>query len=217
MYANVSILFNHLEDLTMYLLSSAWIVAILYFSLDIAAKHVKHLKLDKRKAIIHSTVFSLLINLLMLQDSGWLVLIYILVSPVAIVLLANAAFGINGKNVLSSVGEYLRSGYARMTGVLFLFLLITFFGLIFIISPLSYISIWLMEMNVELSDKTYTLVLQFFMMFAFIVLMTFTMVFYATQCIFLSFSIHEIADARGLLSGIEKMGQSRKAYGIETE
>ena len=72
-------------------------------------------------------------------------------------------------------------------------------------------------MNVELSDKTYTLILQFIMMFSFIALMTFCIVFYMVQCIFLSFSIHEIAEAKGLLEGIEKIGDTKKAYGIETE
>jgi uncharacterized membrane protein SpoIIM required for sporulation len=217
MYANVSILFNHLEDIIMYCLSSLWMALIAFFSLKLVGNQMGNVILKPVKIIFMSLLFSFALNLVMLVDNGWMVVLYIFVSPLAIVLLSNAAFGINGKDIFSSISEYMASGLSRMTGVLFMFLMITFFGMIFIISPMSYVAIWVMEMNVELSDKTYNLVLQCIMMFAFIGLMTFSMVFYITQCIYLSFSIHEIAEAKGLLDGIEKIGETKRAYGIETE
>ncbi len=217
MYGNVSILFNHREDFAMYILSSAWMAGIAYFSLRLVRKQMGIMDGKRSRTILYTVVFSFAINLLMLLDNGWFVVLYICISPLAIVLLSNAEFGINHKNLFTSTREYLSSGFSRMSGVLFLFMMITFFGLIFIISPMSYISLWVMEMNVELSDKAYTLTLQFIMMFAFVALMTFSIIFYMTQCIYLSFSIHEIADAKGLLKGIDKIGKTKKAYGIETE
>ena len=217
LYSNVSILFNHREDILMYLLSSLWITGIAYFSLYLVNKQLDKIRLKRGKVLLYALLFSLICNVLMLVDNGWMVVLYLLLSPLAIVLLSNAVFNINRKAVLSGIKGYLISGYSRMGGVLFLFLMISFFGLIFIISPLSYIAIWAMEMNVELSDQTYTLILQLIMMLAFIMLITFCIVFYMTQCIFLSFSLHEITEANGLLKGIDKIGETKRAYGIETE
>jgi uncharacterized membrane protein SpoIIM required for sporulation len=217
MYGNVSILFNSNEDIVMYFLSSLWIAAILYFGLYLAGKQLTNITFQKLRAILYSVAFSLVMNLLMMGDSVLAVLLFILVSPLSIVVLSNSVFKINQKDILTSLFQYVKSGFARMSGVMLLFLIISFFGLILIISPFSYIAIWLMEMNVEMSANTYTLTLQLVMMFAFIALMTFSILFYVVQCIYLSFSIHEIAEAKGLVAGIDRIGETRKAYGIETE
>ena len=216
LYANVGILFNRREDIIMYLLSSVWMTAIAWFSLS-RVKHQLRVDVSQRKLLVNSLVFAFAYNLLQMSDAGWITFVYILASPLVLVLLANTAFNLKNGNVFSGIRGYFLSGVSRMSAVLFMFVMITFFGLIFIISPLSYVILWLMEMNVELSEANYTLVLQSLMMFAFIMLLTFSLVFYFTQCIFLSYSLNEIVHARGLMNGIDNIGKTVKAYGIETE
>jgi hypothetical protein len=111
----------------------------------------------------------------------------------------------------------LAGAYSRMAGLLFVYLLSGLMGLVFIVSPASYLAIWLMEINVPLSAEAYTSVLQGIMLFAFILLTGFSTLFYAMQCMFLSFTLREITGAEGLNARIEQMGNTKKAYGIETE
>jgi uncharacterized membrane protein SpoIIM required for sporulation len=217
LFGNLSLLFNTSESLLMYALSSAWISALAYFALTLISGILPSVPFRKTRALLCAVIFSLLINLLMLSDSVWMACFYIVISPLMLVLLANAVFNINGKNPVSSIRDYFSSGFSRMNGLWLLLVLITFFGLIFIISPFSYLAIWLMEMNVELSEETYTITLQMLMLLAFILLMSFVIVFYIVQCVLLSFSLHEINSAEGLGKGIEDIGKTRKAYGIETE
>lgn len=217
MFGNVSILFNQKEDMVMYLLSSAWMAGIAFFTLRLVARQSEKINFNQGRGLMCSVIFSFSINTLMLADQGLTVLIYILASPLFLVVMASAAYRINDINIFTNLRQYMTSGYSRMSGVLFLFLMILFFGLIFVISPFSYVSLWFMEMNVELPDATYNLVLQCIMLFAFISLLTFCMVFYMTQCIYLAFTVNEISEARGLMKGVENIGKTKKAYGIETE
>lgn len=217
MYGNVSLLFNHDEQYSMYFISSIWIAIVSWISLHFVAKQFPFLSFDRWRAILGALFMSFALNTLMLSDNGLVTLLYIVLSPLFILLLANNAFSINGRNFISSLGYYSGQGFSRMLGVLFLFMVITFFGMVFILSPFAYLIIAVMEINIDLPEETYNLVLKCLMMFAFIFLVTFSMVFYIVQCVYLAFSVNEISGARGLLKGIQNIGESKKAYGIETE
>lgn len=217
MYGNVSLLFNHDEQFSMYFISSIWIAIVAWMSLVIVSKKFPFLSFDKWKAILGALVMSFALNTLMLSDNGFVTLLYIVLSPLFVLLLANSAFTINGRNFISSIGDYAGHGFSRMIGVLFLFMVVTFFGMVFILSPFAYLAISMMDISIDLPEETYTLILKLVMMFAFIFLVTFSMVFYIVQCIYLAFSVNEISGAGGLLKGIENIGESKKAYGVETE
>ena len=74
-----------------------------------------------------------------------------------------------------------------------------------------------MEMNIELNDHLYNIILQSFMIFAFMFVMTFSIIFYIIEMYFLAHVTREISTAEGLKKGISDIGKINKAYGIEIE
>lgn len=216
LFGNAGLLFNRSATVMMYALSSLWLSALLLF-----AMHVFNLVLPqpgfRMKAAFLFTVPVLFAFNLLLFLRGWYSLLYFLLSPLLIVVLVQMVYGFRIRKILTLVPDMLAGAYSRMAGLLFVYLLSGLMGLVFIVSPASYLAIWLMEINVPLSAEAYTSVLQSIMLFAFILLTGFSTLFYAMQCVFLSFNLREITGAEGLNARIEQMGNTKKAYGIETE
>ena len=75
----------------------------------------------------------------------------------------------------------------------------------------------LMDMNIQLSDEMYTKVLQSLMLFSFMLMVTFSLLFYTLEMYFVAHVVKEISTAEGLKKGIAEIGTIHKAYGIETE
>ncbi|MES2616498.1 MAG: stage II sporulation protein M [Bacteroidota bacterium] len=216
MYQNVSLLFNSNESLSMYLFSSLWIGICCSFGLFICIKHFHKNKLKWGRIILSSLLFSYVLNLLMFIDHPLAVLAYVIAAPLFIVPLIKYN-SITYDIEESALFNNIFSGFWRMIGIIGLELLITFMGFIFILSPFTYFIIAMMEMNIELNDNTYTMVLQSIMMFAFMFIVTICLIFFIIKMYFLSHTLHEIRSATGLKQSIEDIGIIHKSYGIETE
>ena len=216
MYRNVGLLFNSDESWPMYFISTVWIGLCCFAALQICKKHFKAPARKAWQILASSLVVSLILNTLMLSDNGFMVLLYMLLSPIAIMLLLRYNF-----NDLQS-SDYplfskLFSGYGKLFGILCMVMLISFFGFVFILSPISYFMLMLMDMNIQLSDEMYTKVLQSLMLFSFMLMVTFSILFYILEMYFVAHVVKEISTAEGLKKGIVEIGTLNKAYGIETE
>lgn len=217
LYKNLGLIISSSGNLGMYLLSTLWLTSLLVLGMHTFHKNIPINNFSLRKTIIISFLFVAIPGLLLFTEIGLLHFIYIMLTPLIIVLCITVCFQLNSRNILSKFVQILGNGIGRMSGVLFLFLVSGFIGMLFVVSPFSYLAVWAMEMNIELSETTYKLVLQSIMIFAFIIVSSYAVLFYITQCIFLSYTIDEISEARGLIESIEQIGESKKTYGIETE
>ncbi len=217
MYANVGLLFNPNESVQMYLFSSVWIAMCCFVSILICKQYFKVPARKNYETFLSSLFFALGINLLLFSNHGLAVLAFILLSPLLLSVLLKYNFHNLSPEGGTSIFRGFFSGYRRMFGVLCMLMLITFFGFVFILSPVSYFLIMLMEMNIEMSDTTYTILLQSLMLFLFMMVVSFSLVFYIIEMYFLTHVTREISTAEGLTKGIEDIGNINKAYGIETE
>lgn len=217
LYKNLGLIISSNGNLGIYLLSSLWFTSLLVLGMLTFHKNIPIKDFSLPKTIIISFLFVAIPGLLLFTDIGLLHFLYVIITPLIIVLCITVCFQLNPRNILSKFVQIIGNGIGRMSGVLFLFLVSGFIGMLFVVSPFSYLAVWAMEMNVELSDTTYQLVLQSVMIFAFIIVSSYAVLFYITQCIFLSYTIDEISEARGLIESIEQIGESKKTYGIETE
>lgn len=217
LYKNLGLIISSSGNLGMYFLSTLWFTSLLVIGMHTFHKNIPIINFSLRKTSIISFLFIAIPGLLLFTDIGLLHFIYIMLTPLIIVLCITVCFQLNSRNILNKFVQILGNGIGRMSGVLFLFLVSGFIGMLFVVSPFSYLAVWAMEMNIELSETTYKLVLQSIMIFAFIIVSSYAVLFYITQCIFLSYTIDEISEARGLIESIEQIGESKKTYGIETE
>ncbi|MEZ4805516.1 MAG: stage II sporulation protein M, partial [Bacteroidia bacterium] len=217
MYTNLGLLFNPNSSFVLYFISSFWMAGLAYYAMFIFSKSVPDSKFITRNGIRNALICSFVLNSFLLTEMGLFTFLYILLSPLCIITMVKFSFKQNSANAVSQFFSYLSTTPGKTLGILFLFILIGFIGMVFIISPFAYFAIWLMEINVELSEYYYNLSLKTLMMFAFILLMSFSIVFYVTQCIFLAFTLDEVSEAEGLKESIESIGQRKRVYGIETE
>ncbi len=216
LYENVSLFFNENETLPMYFLSSAWLGVCCFLSFYLLKKYFLATHLVWYKSIFICLLFALGINLLMLSNSPLMVLLYIFISPVVLFLMAHFHFKIFNDSV-SQIFKYSIANYGRLLGILLLFLLVSFLAFLFLVSSFSFMVIQFMEINVSMSDATYTLTLQFLLFFGFVFVLSFCIFFYIFQIVLTSYTVKEISTAEGLIKGIENIGKVNKSYGIETE
>lgn len=217
LYGNLSLLFNRDETILMYFLSSAWIGTLTYIGLYASISATKHIEFPKLKAFYMSYVFAFVINLAMLINSTWFVFLYMFVSPVILLVVINRVFSVGNKNFIQTFRSYISNGIGRSAGLTLLFTFITFFAMIFIFTPIYYIVLFVLEMNISMSDAQYQFSIKTLMMFSLIFIFSLSVIFLVIQSVFMTYTIKEIADADGLISGIEEIGKAKKAYGIETE
>ena len=216
LFGNLGLLFNRSGTLVMYALSSLWLSALVLFAMHVFRQVLPRPGFRMQTAFLFTVPLVFATNLLTFMNT-WYQLLYFLLSPLLMVVLAQLVFGFDVRQILSQIPGMLTNAYSRMGGLLFVYLISGLMGMVFIVSPASYLAVWLMEMNVPLSAEAHTAVLQGIMLFAFILLSGFCTVFFAMQCIFLSFTLREITGAEGLNARIDQMGKTKKAYGIETE
>lgn len=216
MYANAGLLFNPDETLKMYILSSLWTGFTVFFAVQICKKYFKSELRSFFKTLLCSLLYAFVINLLMFINHPLGVIAYVLVAGVLSVPVIHYNFIPYAPDVHGRF-DHLLSGFWRMLGIIALEFLITFLGFIFILSPIAFIIIFLMEMNIELDDQLYNAVLQSILMFAFIFIVTLSILFFFIEMYFLAHTLYEIRTAAGLTKGIENIGEVHKTYGIETE
>ena len=171
----------------MYLFSSIWIALVCFIAFKIVAKYFATNSIHWLKSLWYCFGFSFIINLLMLSNSEFMVLLYIAASPLLLGVLAQRHFNIMGANSNETL-KYLLSNYFRLLGTLLLFLLISFLAFIFILSSFSFLVIYFMEINVAMAQQTYTLVLKSLLFFGFAFVLSFCIVFY----IFFNDALHRL-------------------------
>jgi hypothetical protein len=102
-------------------------------------------------------------------------------------------------------------------GLAVMLILLGSIGLIFFISPLSLLSIWLIEMNFQISEHSYDILIKFVLLFWFAILSSFFIVFQTLQVCLASYTIIEIESAEGIKESIETIGKTKKIFGVESE
>jgi hypothetical protein len=195
---------------------SVWQFGLLYF---IGKKLFKEFDIQtpSRKAIISLVIMVLSINLLLLINGSIMLLLYLFMFPI----------------VLSGVFIYLLfpDQYSPMEGVKMIFqsgliktqllsltmAFISTISFILLMSPISFLMVWLIELNVQLSPEKYTLLIKSILLMLFIFICSLLVSFQIVQLVLNALSIREINTANGLKTAISKLGNTKKVYGIETE
>lgn len=216
LFEQLRILFNVWDSPAIFLMSSLWMAFLVGFGIHLFNTIVNPGKSNTRKLIIISLIISLLINGLFMIDfpvgAGY---VFLLV-PMGVFVIS-IANGLTGNAGWAKGFAYLRSGFGRLmaqSGTLWLMFIIS---LILVLTPIYYIYVYLLEMNVDLSAENFNLAVNLFVFFSVFAMASFILLFMTIQAAFLAYTLKEITDAEGLKKSIEEIGRSRKAYGIETE
>lgn len=217
MFNNLNLLFNPNQSISLYVLTSLWLTGIAYTGLSIFSKHFNLASMGKWRLLFNSFLFATCINSLLFFDSGIIQFSYILFSVPMLVLLINVVFRIRKGNIFSVIATYWGNGISRMTGMVMMQLLMVFFAMIFLIAPVYYFLVYVVEINIPMGQETYHIYVTMSGLFSLGFLITLTSVFIVIQSAFLTYTIKEIADAEGLRARIADIGNSKKAYGFETE
>lgn len=217
LYDNTSLLLNSGQSPWMYLGNALWLAAIAFFVFRLFKQTFYKTESNSRTLLINVILFSFSISAFLLFD-GFIgkLLFWVLIGPFTMVVY-RAIIENENKGVLRNLIDIFRNGFIRVLGNLVLIQLLNLICMIFIITPVYYISIYLMEMIVEMSNEVYQLWMKTISMFTLMFVMSFVFIFQLIQSIFLSYTIKEIIEAEGLMKKIGEVGKSNKAYGMETE
>jgi hypothetical protein len=125
--------------------------------------------------------------------------------------------GIRKGNIFSVIAAYWGNGISRMSGMVLMQLLLVFFAMLFLIAPVYYFLVYVVEINIPMGQEAYHIYVTLSGLLSMGCLITLASVFIVIQSTFLTYTIKEIADAEGLRARIEDIGNTKKAYGFETE
>lgn len=217
MFNNLSLLFNPDQSIGLYVMTSLWLTGIAYTGLSVFSRHLNIANIGHWRLLLNSFLFATCINSLLFFDNGFVLLSYILFSVPMLVLLINVVFNIRKGNIFSVIAAYWGNGISRMTGMVLMQLLMVFFAMIFLIAPVYYFLVYVVDINIPMGQEAYHIYVTFSGLFSLGFLITLTSVFVVIQSAFLTYTIKEIADAEGLRARIEDIGNTKKAYGFETE
>jgi hypothetical protein len=144
-------------------------------------------------------------------------LLYGLMLVPMLVVLINVVFKIRTGNIFTTILAFWGNGMGKMLGLSALFLLLSFFVMLFVVTPLYYLLIYVIDFNLTLNAADYQFYLTGLVLFSMTLILSFAGIFLIIQSIFLTYTLQEVADADGIRSRIQEIGKSKKAYGIETE
>ncbi|MDP2175077.1 MAG: stage II sporulation protein M [Bacteroidota bacterium] len=215
-FGNLGILFNSLESPIIYIFGSLWMFAIVLFSLRIIKKELK-LTYDLKHFILPMAILCLFMNGLLLIDHFLIIYIYIILYPLLLAAIFQNYTESKIKNLSFFIQINVISGFKKYLGLNVMLFLLSSIGLVFFISPLSLLSIWIVEMNFQLSEITYDILIKFILMFWFALLSGFFIVFQIIQVCLASYTILEIETAEGIKESIQSIGKTKKIFGIESE
>ncbi|MFM6983835.1 MAG: stage II sporulation protein M [Chitinophagaceae bacterium] len=217
LYNNLGVLFNPDQSVLYFIFSSIWIGGITITGIIYFRKSLKIESISKWQIVLISLLFSFCINSFLFFDDFLLRVLYVLMTVPLLVILSNEIFRVRKGNVLGNIAVYISNGYGRMLGMSAMFMLMNFFAMLFLITPFYFLLIYVLEMNVTLSQADYQFYVTMLVMFSMCFLITIGSIFLVIQSVFLTYTIREIADASGLRGKISEIGKVKKAYGIETE
>lgn len=217
LYNNLGVLFNPNQSIIYFVFSSLWIGSITITGIFYVKRSLGLESISRSHILAYGFLFSFCINSFLFFDDFLLRALYVLMTVPFLVILSNEVFSIRRGNVLGNIVAYISNGYGRMLGMSAMFMLMNFFAMLFLITPFYYLLIYVLEMNVTLSQSDYHFYVTMIVMFSMCFLITFGSIFLVIQSVFLTHTIREVADASGLREKIADIGKAKKAYGIETE
>lgn len=217
LYNNLGVLFNPNQSIIYFIFSSLWIGSITITGIFYVKRSLGLESISRSHIFAYGFLFSFCINSFLFFDDFLLRALYVLMTVPFLVILSNEVFRIRRGNVLGNIVAYISNGYGRMLGMSAMFMLMNFFAMLFLITPFYYLLIYVLEMNVTLSQSDYHFYVTMIVMFSMCFLITFGSIFLVIQSVFLTHTIREVADASGLREKIANIGKAKKAYGIETE
>lgn len=215
-YSNFALLFNQNESIVQYFLMSVWQVILLFFVSNKLVKEFK-IQLTVKKLFFNILGFILLINLLLLINGFFTFILYVFLFPMLFTGLFIYLFSSNTYTHLEGIKMVLKNGLIKTQILSILMAFLSVVGFILLMSPVSFLLIWILELNVQLSPEKYTLLIKSILLFLFIIICSFLIVFQIIQLIINTLSICEISTASGLKQAIQQLGKTKKVYGIETE
>lgn len=214
---NLNWVFNGPQNWFYYFLQSSWMAALTLFVLHHISKHLKAISSVNFKVVAMTFFFSFFFNLVFLQDSILIKIVALLATPLAwwsVVDQINHNTSISLKEKISLL---LGKGLGRSVTLILVFFASLFIGLLLVASPLSYFALTFIDLNFDYGIETKVLIAKFMLSISLFLMVSFLWVFYSIQWVILTFTLNEMAGAQGILEGIESMGTTRKAYGIEME
>ncbi|MBC7424997.1 MAG: hypothetical protein H7321_00565, partial [Bacteroidia bacterium] len=170
------------------------------------------------KSLMSGLLIFAIFEVLLLGDIRLFPFLYVVLAPFIIMWLVSSVYFTN--NIISGFGKMLElcfSGFLKMYGLYIIYIVTSTLAFIFTFSPVSWLVIYLLDFNVELSDDSYTLILKLILAGAILIILAFTIIYFVISFIFYSFSTDEVLSANTLHDKIEKLGTAKKAYGLETE
>jgi uncharacterized membrane protein SpoIIM required for sporulation len=217
LFTNLGILFNPNQSVNLYLVSVLWVSAITYAGLMAFKKTIATEAVKQWQMILYCLLFASSINSFLLFEGVLIRLLYGLMLVPMLVVLINVVFKIRSGNIFTTILAFWGNGMGKMLGLSALFLLLSFFVMLFIVTPLYYLLIYVIDFNLTLNAADYQFYLTGLVLFSMTLILSFAGIFLIIQSIFLTYTLQEVADADGIRSRIQEIGKSKKAYGIETE
>lgn len=217
MFENLYLLFNSEHSIRLHLLTSLWLTGIAYTGLIVFSRQLQVASIGKWRLLLNSFLFASCINSLLFFDSGLVLFCYVLFSVPMLVVLINLVLGIRKGNIFSVIASYWGNGISRMSGMVLMQLLVQFFAMIFLIAPVYYFLVYVVEINIPMGQEAYHIYVTLSGLLSMAFLITLSSIFMVIQSIYLTYTIKEIADAEGLRSKITDIGATKKKYGFEAE
>ena len=215
-YSNFGILLNHNEGIVQYLLMSVWQFGLVFLVCKKLFKEFD-IQFSVKRSVIAIAFFILSINLLLLINGSLVLIVYLLLFPVALSGIFIYLYYSNLYSVTDGIKMVFQSGLIKTQLLSLTMAFICTISFVLLMSPISFLMVWLIEMNVQLSPEKYTLLIKSILLFLFVIIVSFLIAFQIIQLLINAISIREINTATGLKMAIHQLGNTKKVYGIETE
>lgn len=221
LYQNVNLLFNPNESISMWLISSSWQIIAVFISIHAIVKSGLVIKNESFKPVSFLLILIptlLLLNSLLFIDSGFTTFLFLILFPICI----STVFSFSSKlfdnsDFFTVFSLILRNGFRKLMGLTLMNLITTFCAFIFILSPFVFFFYYLININFQFSEITFTLLTQVVLMFTFLFITILCTIIFCYQIIIATYSIKEISTADNINKQIDNIGVISKKYGLETE
>ncbi len=221
LYQNVNLLFNPNKNISMWLISSFWQIGAAFISIQIIIKSklIKHQETFKPLRFLMALIPSIMvINTLLFFNSGFMTLLFLILYPICISTAYSYCLNLYKQaNYISIFGLIFRNGFRKLSGILVMNLITSFCAFIFILSPFIFFFYYLININFQLSEVTFTLLTQTVLMFTFLFITILCFIIFCYQIAIATYSIKEISTADTIHKQINEIGIISKKYGLETE
>lgn len=216
LFNGTGIILNDWHRPEIFVLSSLWLGGLLSYTIWIFNQSIYKKDIPLIKFIAYGFGVSLFLNSLYLLDLGLWIFYLLLLAPIA-VFATERIFGLGKSYGSGRVFSYTAAGIIRFMGMSAAIMFIFIVMVLLFMTPFYITMRQLLEMNFDLTSHSFNVLINLMVFFIMILLSSMVVIFIVLQAVFLTFTLKEIIDAEGLKKGIEEIGKSRRAYGIETE